>query len=165
VQTPTKKLLVPKKPFFTVSFFSWLAFITYLSLASFSGPDTGLFFGFDIPHVDKVAHFIFYLTASFLGVFFLREKGEWGIKLSRALLLMFLGTVVYGILIEVLQHIFTTSREADIFDALANSFGSLLGVLTSFNFAQNELLIKLAITKFNRYGTEKESEGRSYQKQ
>ncbi len=127
---PTKNLLVPKKPFFTVAFFSWMVFITYSSLTSFSGVDTG-FLGFEIPHADKIVHFISYFTAAFLGVFFLREQGRWSLKLSTSLLLMFVVTVVYGIIIEVLQYSMTTDREGDLFDALANGFGSLFGVLTS----------------------------------
>lgn len=122
--------MVPKKPFFTLAFFTWMAFITYSSLTSFSGIDTGSF-GFDIPHGDKLVHFVFYFTAVVLGIFFLQEQGKSGMKLTKALVLMFFITTVYGIIIEVFQYSFTTNREGDFFDAMANSLGSLLGVLTS----------------------------------
>jgi len=127
---PTKKSLVPKRPFFTFAFFGWLAFVTYSSLTSFSDIDTESF-GFEIPHADKIVHFIFYATASFLGVFFLREQRRWSVKLRKALVLMFFLTVAYGIIIEVLQYSYTTSREGDVFDAIANSFGSFCGILAS----------------------------------
>lgn len=125
---PTKNLLVPKKPFFTFAFFGWLVFITYSSLSSFTGIDTSTF---DIPYGDKIVHFVFYFIAAVLGIFFLREQVKGSVKLRKALVLMFFLTIVFGIIIEVIQYGFTTNREGDFFDALANSFGSLFGILTS----------------------------------
>jgi len=124
----TNNLLVPKSPFFTIAFFGWLAFVTYASLASFSDIDTSTF---KIPFADKIVHFIFYFTAAVLGVFFVREQVKWTVTLGKTLLLIFLFTLVFGILIEVIQYNFTENREGDLFDALANGFGSLMGVLTS----------------------------------
>lgn len=37
--------------------------------------------------------------------------------------------VVYGIVIEVLQSILTVSREADVYDVLANAIGALTAFL------------------------------------
>lgn len=119
---------MPKKPFFTLAFFGWLAFITYSSLSSFAGIDTG---SFDIPHSDKIVHFVFYFTAALLGVFFLWEQGQWSVKLSKALVLMFFLTIAFGMIIEVFQYSFTNDREGDIFDALANSLGSICGIFVS----------------------------------
>lgn len=131
----TKNLLVPKSPFFTIAFFGWLAFVTYASLASFSGMDTS---SFNIPFADKIVHFIFYFTAAVLGVFSVREQVKWSVTLGKALLLLFFFTLVFGILIEVIQYNFTENREGDVFDALANGFGGLIGVLASrFLFSKN----------------------------
>ena len=131
---------MPKKPFFTLTFFGWLVFITYSSLTSFSGIDTGSL-GFNIPHGDKIVHFIFYSTAAFLGVFYLWEQSKWSVKLRKSLVLMFFLTLVFGIIIEVIQYRFTLDRAGDIFDGLANGIGALCGVLaTIFLFSKKRRL-------------------------
>jgi len=134
---------VPKKPFFTLAFFGWLLFISYSSLASFSDIDTESW-DFDIPYGDKIAHFIFYATAAFLGVFFLWEQGQWSVKLRKALVLMLFLTIVFGIIIEVFQDRYTIDREGDVFDALANSMGSIYGIL-----AANFVFSKRGFAKWN----------------
>ena len=50
-----------------------------------------------------------------------------------------LGIIFYGIVIEVLQGKFTASREADIYDVLANSFGVFLAYL-GFTFIKRKIL-------------------------
>lgn len=134
---------MPKKPFFTLAFFGWLVFITYSSLSSFSGIDTGSL-GFDIPHGDKIVHFIFYSTAAFLGVFFLWEQGQWPVKIRTALVLMLFLTIVFGIIIEVFQYSFTVDRQGDVFDALANSLGSICGIIVA-----NLVFSKRGFVKWN----------------
>ncbi|MRI02481.1 hypothetical protein GH721_18195 [Kriegella sp. EG-1] len=121
--------MVPKKPFFTIAFIVWLVFVTYSSLSSFSGVDTSSF-SINIPNLDKIVHFVFYFNVSVLGVLFIWEHQHWRISLQKAILLMFCFAVIYGIIIEVLQYSFTTDREGDILDAIANSFGGVIGVLT-----------------------------------
>ncbi|MBM1105993.1 VanZ family protein [Aurantibacter crassamenti] len=136
----TKSLWVPKKPFFTIAFFIWLVFVTYSSLASFSGIDTDSY-SFNIPYADKIVHFIFYSTAAFLGVFSLREQKKWSVSKRKSFVLLFVFTVIFGIIIEVIQYKFTTNREGDILDALANSLGGLIGVLVcNFIFSNKGLL-------------------------
>ena len=44
--------------------------------------------------------------------------------------MVFFLSLVYGIVIEILQHLFTDTRKADIFDVLANAFGALVGLLS-----------------------------------
>lgn len=134
---------MPKKPFFTLAFFGWLVFITYSSLTSFSDIDAGSW-GFDIPYGDKIVHFIFYSTAAFLGVFFLWEQGQWSVKLRKALVLMLFLTIVFGIIIEVFQYRFTIDREGDVLDALANSLGSICGILVA-----NFIFSKRGFVKWN----------------
>jgi len=103
-----------------------MVFVTFSSLNSFEGVRTPRF---DIPHIDKVVHFTFYFVACILGILFLRERfrGEMGIK--KALIIIALSTIAFGILIEILQHNFTVSRMGDVFDGLANTLGSLCGAI------------------------------------
>ncbi|WP_175288744.1 VanZ family protein [Flagellimonas eckloniae] len=99
--------------------------ITILSLFSFSGLDTRQV---NIPYADKITHFFFYFVFALLGCLFLRERTRGGIKLSKAVLVILLLAIGYGIFIEVLQYAITTDRMAEIGDVLANSIGAFLGI-------------------------------------
>lgn len=99
--------------------------ITILSLFSFSGLDTGQV---NIPYADKITHFFFYFVFALLGCLFLRERTRGEIKLSKAVGIILLLAIGYGIFIEVLQYAITTDRMAEIGDVLANSIGAFLGI-------------------------------------
>ncbi len=101
-----------------------MVLITLLSLFSFpadDGPDI------KIPHFDKLVHFIFYFVAAFLGSLFLRERTKGLIPLGKSILIVVLAVSLYGIIIEVLQDVYTTERSMELYDALANSLGALIG--------------------------------------
>jgi VanZ family protein len=119
---------VAKKYFFTIAFISWMVFITFSSLFSLDGVEVSKF---NIPHLDKVAHFTFYFVACVLGVFLLRERTESKMNYKKAVLIMLAFTIAYGILMEVLQFSMTTQRSGDILDAIANTIGSFLGALAT----------------------------------
>ncbi len=103
-----------------------MAFVTWASLSTF--PDDGTP-NIDIPNFDKVVHFCFYFGAAVLGTLFIRESFLGEFPLARTLIFVTLGAIIFGILIEVLQHSFTLDRQGDPFDALANSCGAILGAL------------------------------------
>lgn len=105
-----------------------MVFVTFSSLFSFSGFDTGSYI--DIPHLDKAVHFIFYFVACILGVLFVRERTKGEMYLVKALVIMCVVTIAFGIIIEVLQYTITVERMGDLFDGLANSIGSLCGALS-----------------------------------
>lgn len=105
-----------------------MVFVTFSSLFSFSGFDSGSYIS--IPHLDKVVHFIFYFAACILGVLFIRERTKGEMYLIKALIIMSIVTIVFGIVIEVLQYAVTVERMGDLFDGLANSLGSLCGALS-----------------------------------
>ena len=113
-------------------------FVTFSSLFSFSGIDTP---SLEIPHLDKVVHFTFYFAACLLGVFFLREQTRGEIPLKKALIIMLLATIAFGILMEVLQYTLTTERTGDILDGIANTVGSFCGaLLMKFYFSKERSL-------------------------
>jgi len=105
-----------------------MVLITFSSLFSFSGFNNSER-SINIPHFAKVVHFVFYFVACILGVFFIRERTKGKMKLQKALLIMCIATIIFGIVIEVLQYAITVDRMADLFDALANSLGSLCGAV------------------------------------
>ncbi len=99
--------------------------ILYLSL---SNPHT-----FDkvpiikIPHIDKIVHFLMYF--GFMSVIIFENRKL--INNVRQLLLISLIPLFYGILMEVLQSVLTTSRTGDIFDVLFNTIGIFTSLLLS----------------------------------
>lgn len=111
---------------YTLLFLGWMGLVTFLSLASLQdfGPEESLI---PIPQFDKVVHFSFYLGASVLGVLMLweRSKGAWALK--RAILISVLFSVCYGTVIEILQYALAWGRDGNVWDAMANSLGALLG--------------------------------------
>lgn len=103
----------------------WMVFVTFFSLYSFKGvkPPT-----FSIPHADKLVHFTFYFIAVILGMFFLREQTRGTMRFRKAMLLMVFSMIFFGVIIEVIQHVFTLNRMGDVLDVLANSVGAICGL-------------------------------------
>jgi VanZ family protein len=83
---------------------------------------------FDIPYKDKVAHFTFYFVFSCVWfVYFIKSNpNKSRITLS---IRIFTIAILMGGVVELLQYYFTSSRSAEWADELANSLGSLCGVL------------------------------------
>lgn len=122
----TKNSLVLKKHGYTILFLGWVLFVTILSLFSFSGiEDEGL----EIPHIDKITHFIFYFFFVVFGYFFLVEKSRREILSLTTILKLVAVGICYGALMETLQWLMPYNRMAEIWDALANATGAILGGL------------------------------------
>jgi len=80
-----------------------------------------------VAHSDKIGHFIAYMLFSFLwGLYFYREKG---VDAKKSMMISLLMSVFFGIFMEFCQWIFTSYRQFDYYDMLANSLGGLLGML------------------------------------
>ncbi len=103
-----------------------MVFITVMSLVSFEGNNS---LDISIPYFDKLVHFTFYFIASMLGGLFGREISKGHIAKAKVLGISFVGLVLYGIIIEVLQSYMTTYRSGELMDVMANSTGTLLGTL------------------------------------
>ena len=115
-----------------------MAVVTFLSLYSFSGTDLA---GIKIPYSDKTIHFVFYCTATVLGCFFVRERTKGNARLRKTVIIVALSMVVYGMIIEVLQSVFTTVRDGNIYDALANTTGAMVGIgIINFLFSREKQL-------------------------
>lgn len=109
---------------FTIGFICWIVIITVLSLSSFEDIDTE---GINIPHLDKLVHFLFYFVAAILGALLIREQTKGYLNLSRSVIFTTLIVIIYGIVIEVIQDTFTQSRSGELYDVLANSLGAFFG--------------------------------------
>ena len=105
----------------------WTIGLTILSLISLNDVKT-----FDaIANKDKYVHFLFYFLFSIL----------WGVvfncKKAKQVVLIFLVALLYGIMMELAQGLFTTSRQPDFLDVLANATGAFVGCLAITYYFKN----------------------------
>ncbi len=96
--------------------------ILYLSLTNASTFDKVGDFG--IKHIDKVVHICMYFGLMIMLLF----ENRLTLKNNRSMILIGIFPLAYGILMELLQTWFTTTRTGDIVDALFD----LVGILTAF---------------------------------
>ncbi len=101
-------------------------FVTFSSLFSFSGVVKAP--RLDIPHADKLVHFIFYFVLVYFGVLAVKETYREDFKLRKALVYTVLFAFFYGIIIELIQYGFTENRQGDLWDVLANTIGAIVGM-------------------------------------
>lgn len=100
--------------------------IMYLSLAS---SDTFKKIHFlNVPYRDKIVHFGMYFAFMSVIIFENRTKFISG----RSIYLAAIIPLLYGILMEILQSLFTTSRNGNILDILINSAGIVVSLLCWF---------------------------------
>ncbi|MCB2197330.1 MAG: VanZ family protein [Bacteroidetes bacterium] len=82
---------------------------------------------FNIKHLDKLIHFLMYFIFS-LTLYASIEKHKFLKKIVKIITILVI-TIFYGLLMESFQYIFTTYRSPEFFDALANTLGSVVGIL------------------------------------
>ena len=90
--------------------------IAYLSLIK--APKSEINFG----HTDKVYHVFAYFTLAICWLFSFYKKPT--VKYY-----IVIACIIYGIIIEVMQHTLTLYRTGDYKDVLANTLGITLGLL------------------------------------
>jgi VanZ family protein len=92
-----------------------------------------------INNIDKFIHLSFYflLSVSFQSSLLRNIL----INKKEQILITLVIVISYGLIMEVFQFYFTSDRSAEIFDALANTLGCILGVLI-FPFLEKRNLIK-----------------------
>ena len=83
----------------------------------------------NLPHTniyfeDKIFHFLAYGLLTYLWFNSLINSIKF--KKKRAIFLAAIISVIFGILIEVIQENMTVSRALDVYDVLANTLGTLL---------------------------------------
>ena len=83
-------------------------------------PQVKLFEGF-----DKIVHFLMYFGLMSAIIF----ENKKTLKTTRNLFLISLIPLFYGILMEVLQGVLTTTRSASFFDAVSDAAGILVCIL------------------------------------
>jgi len=114
-----------KKIFFLLAIL-WTLVVTYLSLATFEDVSSDI----EVPYKDKLAHFTFYMMFVVLWALFFKQS-----KYNYKILFAAIG---YGIVMEICQQLFTTTRSADIFDVIANTTGAIVGLLIIIKIFNNK---------------------------
>lgn len=119
---PTDNLLVLKKVNLVLAI-GWTIMIAFLCLVKMGDlPSLNI----SISNIDKYVHITFHFVFIMLWGFYSWQKhSKIELKKIRNILLI---SVAYGILIEIMQEEFTTTRHADIMDVAANCTGALLAL-------------------------------------
>ncbi len=81
---------------------------------------------------DKYLHFTAYLGLSFLWYFALKDR----IKEKSFKFFVPLALILYGIVLEGLQSELTTYRTGDMYDAIANTAGVIVGLILFNGFSR-----------------------------
>jgi VanZ family protein len=123
---------VLKKYVFIVTIFYSLALATVCLVQLNDLPKTGISFE------DKIFHALSY--AVLMGLWFNTLVFQFKISTIKAIIYASIVSIIFGIIIEVLQGVFTVTRKADVFDVMANSLGVL--VFATVIFLKNKLTVK-----------------------
>lgn len=113
------------RKFYFLAAVLWTIVITVaclVSMKNFEGISIGAEEG-----ADKYVHSLFYVVLTSLWMFY--GLKAFSVSRFKTRLYVFLGTVGFGVIIEICQGLFTTDRSTDFNDVIANTSGSLLAVL------------------------------------
>lgn len=106
---------------------SWGILIIVLSMMSSSSIEKIAIFKFR--HIDKVVHFCLYFVFTiFLISGFKRNNYNVYLKPARLIIIILIFTS-FGILMEIFQLEFTTTRSAELLDFVADAVGGIAAVL------------------------------------
>tara|TARA_R100000963_G_C4611465_1_gene81751 strand:+ start:226 stop:600 length:375 start_codon:yes stop_codon:yes gene_type:complete len=76
---------------------------------------------------DKLVHILVYFILVNLWMLYLYVSNDYHFE-KKWIPILLLSILLYGIIIEIFQGLFTVSRSADILDVVSNLLGSLLGI-------------------------------------
>lgn len=83
----------------------------------------------DIPFLDKLVHIVMHAILVFVWLHYILIDDRYHFP-SRIVTIALVLCFFYGIIIEALQHWFTTTRTFDLLDILANGIGDFIGLLS-----------------------------------
>ena len=114
---------------------TWTFSILFLCLATFNNlPEIA------VKNADKYVHFIFHF--GFVMLWFLYLDFNKPMKTGfKRIFVLFLLSFLFGVAIEIAQKLFTTSRNADVFDVAANTTGTLTAslLIVVYIFSRKEI--------------------------
>ncbi len=111
--------------------YNWFAFfwaILILILCLMPGKDLPSITIFEF---DKLVHSGIYLVLVYLMYYGWKKQSSFSFLHKSTILKILIITSSYGFIVEVMQELFTADRHFDIFDALANASGAVVGCYIS----------------------------------
>ena len=118
----------------------WFAIVFFLS--TMKVPDVPRIPLIDIPHFDKIIHFLMYFILATIWMIDDYKKR----KLFRTLnlIITFASAVLYGALLELVQKIIVQNRSGDILDVFANMMGAIFALILFRNISlYRKLLVNI----------------------
>ena len=114
-----RRLLISIQRFMPIIFWLLIVIVTVLMLIELQPTQGGL------PNIDKVEHALVFIALGVSGSLAYAQKRHW----------VYLGLVALGALYEVLQAQLTITRQASVYDWLADTAGILIaiGLMTYFS--------------------------------
>jgi len=96
-----------------------------------------------IPYIDKVVHVGFHFIFTILWFLYFKKKFS-SSNIIRLLSIAWMGSLFFGIAIELIQQYVTTTRNADVIDVLANAMGATFAVILLMKLnAHNKIIDKI----------------------
>jgi len=96
----------------------------------------------EINHVDKMVHFSFHFVFVLLWYLYFNTNAK--NRNYKTPVMLFLVSSVFGIVIELFQHTFTTTRKADVLDVFSNisgAFAALILLLSIGYYSKKRILL------------------------
>nr|WP_236025370.1 VanZ family protein [Flavobacterium geliluteum] len=87
----------------------------------------------NIPSIDKIVHFCFHFGFTISWILFFKKELK-GADDAKAFLVSFIFSVLFGITIEIMQGVYTTTRASDVTDVLANTLGAMCAIFVAIIF-------------------------------
>lgn len=115
-----------KQIYFWLALF-WTALIIFVCLIKSSDIPQ-----IDLPYLDKVLHACMHFVFTLLWFFYFKKRIG-NLTNFKLLLVSLVLSVLFGIVIELMQKFFTVTRNADFFDVIANLCGASLAVVLIVN--------------------------------
>ncbi len=110
-----------KKFFFLVAIF-WTCIVLVLCLIRLDGAPK-----IEVVNFDKYVHIFFHFVFTMLWYLFFRLEFK-NDKKYKPFIVSFAFSVLFGIMIEILQQFCTVSRSGDVLDVFANTFGASVAI-------------------------------------
>lgn len=114
----------------------WTIFILIGSITS--GDTIDKISWINIPHFDKIVHFIWYSVLYLFWYSWLIMKYTNCVNLNCRIFLVFI-IILYGLLMELLQMFFAYQRSFELYDILINSIGTCSALILFFPLYQSKI--------------------------
>lgn len=120
----------------------WLSWLTTIGVLSFMPGDKLPEIKFTLFEIDKIVHFVLYFILVILMSFsFLENNSTKNEPFLKRIVLIIATGILIGSFIEIIQGSFIPNRAFDIFDIVANSIGTFIGMIFFVKIRLNKLKI------------------------